>query len=534
MKMIQQAVVVMLLTLTTLPLSNSAVAQSSGTQQGDPTDSHAPAAQEAPLHRRATYPVAWPSIRPTPATFRIPATGKAVFLHGFDHFRALQEYGNNGIPPLDFEAFVAQLEQYDHNFLRLWTWEHFWQRSAAAKGRAAGQVSVTLPPHVYLRTGPGDAVDGKPRFDLTAFDPAYFSRLRQRVRVAGEHGIWVSVMLFQGWSIQGSGPYANSVWEGHPLNRQNNVNGVDGDLDQDGHGWEVHTRVNPRVNAIHEAYVKAVIDAVGDLSNVLYEISNESVATADATKHHSVENVSAWTDAMVDLLHRYEREKGYGPHPVGVSGLRPLPGYPKSANWNEYLFRSPAEYVSPNGSQWTGDLRWKKDPPAASVEKVILADTDHIHPSKHGGPGTRSWQWRTFTRGHSMNAVDGDPEQGEDWVTPDDSRTMQAIARYAARVDLERMKPRNDLSSTQYCLADPSQTYIVYQPASNSTDTSAGVPFTLKVDAGEYQYEWFDPETIRIAQQGVTQLRESPATFTPPFPGHAVLFLHRTATTPTE
>lgn len=107
---------------------------------------------------------------------------------------------------------------------------------------------------------------------------------------------------------------------------------------------------------------------------------------------------------------------------------------------------------------------------------------------------------------------------------------MQAIARYAARVDLARMKPRNDLSSTQYCLADPSQNYIVYQPESKSKDSSVGVPFTLKVDAGTYQYEWFDPETIRVAQEGVTQLHESPATFTPPLPGHAVLFLHRTAT----
>ena len=137
----------------------------------------------------------------------------------------------------------------------------------------------------------------------------------------------------------------------------------------------------------------------------------------------------------------------------------------------------------------------------------LVQEQRYIHPTKHGGPGTRSWQWSTFTGGHSMNAVfrhgsTSRAKETEDWVTPDDSRTMQAIARYTARVDLERMKPRNDLSSTQYCLADPSQTYIVYQPAGNSTDTSAGVPFTLKVDAGDYQYEWFDPETIRIARQG--------------------------------
>lgn len=131
MKMIQQAVVVMLLTL---PLSNSAVAQSSGTQQGDPTDSHAPAAQEAPPSPPGNLPGRL-AVHPTnPGYFQDTATGKAVFLHGFDHFRALQEYGNNGILPLDFEAFVAQLEQYDHNFLRLWTWEHFWDQGGHRRG----------------------------------------------------------------------------------------------------------------------------------------------------------------------------------------------------------------------------------------------------------------------------------------------------------------------------------------------------------------------------------------------------------------
>jgi len=211
----------LLLTLTTLPLSNSAVAQSSRIQQGDPTDSHASAAQEATPSQPGNLPGRLVVHPANPGYFQDTSTGKTVFLHGFDHFRALQEYDNNCISPLDFEAFVTRLAQCDHDFLRLWTWEHFWKRSAGEKGCVAGQISVTLPPHVYLRTGPGDAVDGKPRFDLTVFDPAYFSHLRQRVRVAGEHGIRVSVMLFQGWSIQGAGPHANSVWEGHPLNRQN-------------------------------------------------------------------------------------------------------------------------------------------------------------------------------------------------------------------------------------------------------------------------------------------------------------------------
>jgi hypothetical protein len=39
-------------------------------------------------------------------------------------------------------------------------------------------------PHPWVRSGPGPANDGKPKFDLTRFDPEYFDRLRSRVIAA--------------------------------------------------------------------------------------------------------------------------------------------------------------------------------------------------------------------------------------------------------------------------------------------------------------------------------------------------------------
>ena len=72
--------------------------------------------------------------------------------------------------------------------------------------------------------------DGKPKFDLTKFNPAYFDRLRARVQVAGARGIYVSVMLFGGmWGTEHV-----STWRGHPFNRENNIDGIDGDVDGDG------------------------------------------------------------------------------------------------------------------------------------------------------------------------------------------------------------------------------------------------------------------------------------------------------------
>jgi len=39
---------------------------------------------------------------------------------------------------------------------------------------------------------------------------------------------------------------------------------------------ETHSLLDPTVIALQEAYVRQVVDAVNDLDNVLYEISNES------------------------------------------------------------------------------------------------------------------------------------------------------------------------------------------------------------------------------------------------------------------
>ena len=81
-----------------------------------------------------------------------------------------------------------------------------------------------MTPQPWPRTGPGSAKDGKPKFDLDAFDQAYFDRLRERVIAAGDAGIYVAVMLFDGWASTSARAPDNV--EGHPFHAANNVNGI--------------------------------------------------------------------------------------------------------------------------------------------------------------------------------------------------------------------------------------------------------------------------------------------------------------------
>src|SRR5262249_15176492 len=122
---------------------------------------------------------------------------RAVYLTGSHTRPNLGDMGRDDPPtPVDFPAALAFLARHKHNFIRLWAW-HDVTWDTRANGRLGKDFVHHVAPHPWLRMGPDKALDGKPRFDLTQFDPAYFERLRSRVRAAGQRGIYVGVMLFE-------------------------------------------------------------------------------------------------------------------------------------------------------------------------------------------------------------------------------------------------------------------------------------------------------------------------------------------------
>jgi hypothetical protein len=164
----------------------------------------------------------------------------------------------------DYAAYLRFLKDHRHNVIRLWRWEQF--RSQAA----GGSFHLCMTPQPWSRTGPGVAKDGKPKLDLTNFDEAYFERLRDRVISAGNEGIYVIVMFFDGFGLHLTPPPDNV--EGHPLHAANNVNEMSIASIEDYQVLPLH----PGVQAIQEAYLRKVVDTVHDLPNVLYEVANES------------------------------------------------------------------------------------------------------------------------------------------------------------------------------------------------------------------------------------------------------------------
>jgi len=157
-----------------------------------------------------------------PRYFQNSATGELVVLTGSHTWPNLVDMGPSDPPEaFDFAAQLDWMTTLNHNFMRLWTWELAdWDTKPLRDGRLH-----IVAPQPYARTGPGEALDGKPRFDLTQFDSEYFRRLRDRVEAAREQGIYTAVMLFEGWGLQ----FSPDAWEAHPFHPKNNINGIDGD-----------------------------------------------------------------------------------------------------------------------------------------------------------------------------------------------------------------------------------------------------------------------------------------------------------------
>src|SRR3954451_9951753 len=289
------------------------------------------------------------------------SSGKPVYLTGSHNWDSLQDRGPNDF---DYTGYVNWMEDNNYNFMRLWA------------GESQGSATSSIDPLPFARSdgSKGLAADGKPKFDLSKFDQDYFDRLRDRAIEAGHHGIYVSVMLFQGWSLdtKNQSTSIQDPWKYHPFNENNNINSVDGDPDNTGNGDIIETTdERSDVKSFQEAYVRKVIDTVGDLDNVLYEVSNEAPS-----------NSEQWQYKMIDYIKDYQAGKGQD-HPVGMTVE-----WPNGSNSD--LFNSPADWVSPNR-----DSGYLDNPPVNNSSKVVITDTDHIW----GGGGDATWVWKSFTRG---------------------------------------------------------------------------------------------------------------------------------------
>jgi hypothetical protein len=420
--------------------------------------------------------------------------GRIRYLNGGYEGSEFQDYAFGGSTKSDFQTALDILTQHGGNLLRFWTSE---SSSTNLGGRGAKQMP-------WMRSSDCCAADGGNKFDLSRFDIGnldspdvnsihYFERMRARVIAARSENIYVSIMLWHsfGWENGGRLP-GNRSWESHPFNRRNNINGVNGDPNGDGQGLELGS-LGQAFTPYQEAYVRQVLDTVGDLDNVLYEICNECYDRSDT---------NAWQRYFIDFIRQYEAARGHR-HPVGMTSLQNFN--------NEVLMESPADFIAPGGPGY------EQAPPRAPAAHVSILDMDHMVPCT--GSNDSKWPWKAFTRGHNLWYIYcegyGKPNGSEGMVLTRMGQTQM----YATRMDLRTSIPETDVSvcSSGYCLMGP-DSILAFVPEGGAVTIELRTP-------GTWAVEWFDPVSGNAAVG--TSVREGLRTLTVPFSGEAAVFLVR-------
>ena len=427
------------------------------------------------------------------------ANGRAVYLTGAHTWNNLEDMGGERSAPFDFPKYLDFLERHHHNFIRLWRWELTRLDVGATPEYTTRKEKYAVTPQPWKRTGPGTALDGKPKFDLQQFDPEYFGRLQQRVRAARDRGIYVSIMLFEGWGLQ----HLPDAFKSHPFHPANNIQGLDGEAGGDSRGLATHTLKLPATTRLQEACVRHVIDTVNDLDNVLYEIINEAGT-------YSIE----WQYQLIRFIKAYEQGKPQQ-HPVGMTF--PYSRDKRHRGTNALLFDSPADWISPNPDA-AGGYNYRTNPPPADGKKVILSDTDHLW----GIGGNPDWVWKSFVRGHHPLFMDPYDNRVLGKAQPDSwnpvRESMGHARRLAERLDLAAMTPLENLASTRYCLADPGRQYVVYLPDGGQVEVD------LSAAAKPLAVEWLDPRA-GTSRAGEPVAGAGKRTLQSPLNGPAVLVL---------
>ncbi|NLU41591.1 MAG: hypothetical protein GXX08_05260 [Firmicutes bacterium] len=376
------------------------------------------------------------------------------------------------------------------NFIRMWSWEH-----------NRGDIGI------WVRESDG-------RSNLDKLDQKYFDSLRAFVSEADRQGLYVSVMVFQGFS--GALPnhdFNLRNWTAHPMNKKNNVNGIDGDPEGKGYGTVIHSIDHPDILRYWEAYVSKLVDTLNDFDNMIWEMGNE-------------DPYPPFTRYFIDCIRERERTMRKQ-HLIYYSA--------GSFTGNDAVFSSSADIYGPQADDllWgTKDDLYYRDPPVVSHGKPEFLDNDHL--GNHVGVDKftpldqRNWTWKAFLRGYhpwhmdgydvawwlGMDPVKDHPIPGVSTLPQWDPqrKSLGDTLRYANKLKhLADAIPTDDKSicSTGYCLFCPGKEYLAYQPEPLGS-------ISLDIAPGSYTVESYNPVDDSVESRELIGWAGGLATFAAP------------------
>jgi hypothetical protein len=206
---------------------------------------------------------------------------------------ATEHYGSVMNRPFNFGKYLADAAKKRQTLTRLFLLFRELQSAMNPYSPCKPESTDYISP--FERSGPGDALDGLPRYDLARWNPEFFERLHAFMSLAEERGIMVEVVLF-------SHSYSEEVWSLNPLHPANNLNGLPA------MPWHAYTtRRNERLFDFQRRYLRKIVTELNRYGNIIYEICNEPGGNFPyAENTPPSEEVDEWMEALLTDLRGIE------------------------------------------------------------------------------------------------------------------------------------------------------------------------------------------------------------------------------------
>ena len=332
----------------------------------------------------------------------------------------------------------------------------------------------------FVRSGPGVAVDGKPRFDLNRFDQSYFDiRLKPFLREAAKRGIYVELTLFEEYRKQRE--FDQSLYA-----EENNINQLGLHPRNITSNTALH---NPRLMTIQHAFIDKVLVETSEFYNVIYEISNESGG-------------DRWVAHHIDYIHKPPRY----PRQIVSAGEQSSSFDPRKGA-NDIIIKHRGGgglYATDNDiyCHHKAMLNFRAGKPISHNEYFLFANRSTADVNF-----PRKMMWANFTAGGHSNFYDFTFWRGTGRTVHDGMpsrsppREILLGGKYLLdfltdnKVKFWLMQPQDELASVKdqncyvFTLASPNAEYICYLLGNGP------VAVLLHLPRGLFKVRWYNPKS---------------------------------------
>lgn len=369
------------------------------------------------------------------------------------------------------------------------------------------------PAWPFARSGPGAAIDGRPKFDLTKFKQSYFEeRIKPFLREAAKRGIYVELTLFEGFHSRG---FAESLYSG-----RNNINDLGLTHKEVTSDAALHS---PRLRGIQEAYVDKILAETATFGNVIYEIANETGG-------------KQWVAHFVDYIHRHpihpSRLVSAGEQTTSFDPLTGANDIVVKHRGHGGLYASDADVYNHHNAL----LQFRIGKPICHNEYFLFANR-----STDDADFPRKMMWADFTagghsnffdftfwRGTGRTTEDGEPSRSP---PPEVLRGGQHLVDFLLKNNVRfwSMVPDDELAvvrgndgSLILTFADPGEAYICYVLGKGP------VTIMLRTTTATFTSRWYDPKGGQFLTPEERIFGEDDSLFhSPPFEQDIVLYVRR-------